>query len=247
MKNNTLLRCTFTGVDEKSSFEEITNLTQEFPFVEWGVLLSTSANSSFGQNRYPSLNWLNENLPKLKNIVDTYGSSIALHVCGKETKELLAQTENSVALSLLPYVNRVQINFLYKEYQVEQLENLCKSFPHINFITQHNNRNADLYKKVFSPNHQVLFDQSGGRGIETTEWEVPLENKICGYAGGLGPQNINEQFSLIKSVADRPFWIDMEGKIRTEDILDLILCKQVLSKVSKVAFNPVLQGNKKFS
>jgi phosphoribosylanthranilate isomerase len=100
---------------------------------------------------------------------------------------------------------------------------------------------------VFSSNHQVLFDQSGGRGIETTEWETPLENKICGYAGGLGPQNINEQFSLIQSVADRPFWIDMEGKIRTEDILDLALCKEVLSKVSKVAFNPLPLGNKKFS
>jgi phosphoribosylanthranilate isomerase len=247
MKNNTLLRCTFTGVDEKSSLEEITNLSMNFPFVEWGVLLSTSANSSFGQNRYPSLNWLSENLPKLKNIADTYGSSIALHVCGKETKELLAQNENSVALNLLPFVNRVQINFLYKEHQVEQLENLCKAFPHINFITQHNNRNADLYKKVLSTNHQVLFDQSGGRGIETTQWEAPLENKICGYAGGLALQNINNQFASIQSVADRPFWIDMEGKIRTDDLLDLNICKEILSAVSKVAFNQVLSGNKKFT
>jgi phosphoribosylanthranilate isomerase len=247
MKNDTLLRCTFTGVDEQSSFEEIKKLSIEFPFVEWGVLLSTSENSPFSKNRYPSLDWLKENLPKLKNIAVDSGSSIALHVCGKETKELLAQNENSIALSLLPFVNRVQINFLYKEHQVEQLENLCQKFPHINFITQHNNRNAELHKKIFSLNHQILFDQSGGRGIETTEWESPLENKICGYAGGLGPNNIIKQLSLIKNVANRPFWIDMEGKIRTNDILDLNLCKEILYKVSLVAFNHHFTSIKKFS
>lgn len=247
MKNNTLLRCTFTGVDEKSSLEQISNLSQAYPFVEWGVLLSTSENSPLGKNRYPSIDWLNENLPKLKNIADTYGSSIALHVCGKETKELLAQTENSIALKLLPFVNRIQINFFYKEPQIEQLENLCKNFPHITFITQHNNKNFDLYKKVFSTNHQVLFDQSGGKGIETKEWESPLENKICGYAGGLGPNNISEQFVSIQNITDRPFWIDMEGKIRTHDLLDLELCRKVLLEVSNLAFKNVPISNKKFS
>jgi len=244
---NKLFRCTFTGVDEKTSIDEINNLTKEFPFVEWGILLSTSENSFLGKSRYPSLNWLNENLPKLKNVANTYNSSIALHVCGKETKELLAQSENSIALGLLPFVNRVQINFFYKEHQIEQLEKLCEKFPHINFITQHNNKNTDLYKKISSENHQILFDQSGGRGIETTNWESPLENKVCGYAGGLGPNNISEQIELIKNVADRQFWIDMEGKIRTEDFLDLNLCREVLEKVQIACFSHCQSNKKKIS
>jgi hypothetical protein len=232
MQNNTLLRCTFTGIDEKASFEKIEALSFAFPFVEWGVLLSTSENSSFGRNRYPSIDWLKENLPRLKAMAKSTGASIALHVCGKETKKLLELADDSAALPLLQFVDRVQINFIYKDKQIEQLENLCSLYPHINFITQQNSANADLYEKVQAENHQLLFDQSGGRGIETTQWQIPLGNKVCGYAGGLGLDNVTEQLSNIKKVANRAFWIDMEGKIRTDDWLNLALCEDILKKVS---------------
>lgn len=232
MENNKLFRCTFTGVDEESSLDKIKELSLEFPFVEWGVLLSTSENTPFGRNRYPSVTWLNENLPKLKEIANSTDASIALHVCGKETKKLLKRTEDSVALSLLQFVNRIQINFAYKEKQVAELENLCLDFPHIKFITQQNKANADLHEKIHADNHQVLFDQSGGRGIETTQWSAALGNKTFGYAGGLGLDNVEQQLNNIKKVANRQFWIDSEGKLRVDDLLNLDICEKILKKVS---------------
>ncbi len=227
-------KCTFTGVDEFTDLEKLEELSVRYPFVEWGVLLSTSENRLENGYRYPSYDWLKENLPKLKTIAEKTGCSIALHVCGKETKKILSQAQDSVALELLDFVNRVQINFVYKEDQVLQLEDLCKKFPNKVFITQHNEKNNDLYLKIKSNNHQVLFDASGGRGIECSNWEKPLSDKVCGYAGGLGLDNIELQFESIKKVVKDDFWIDMEGKIRTSDKLDINICKYILYRVSKM-------------
>ncbi len=225
-------KCTFTGVDEFTSLESIKSISEKYPFVEWGVLLSTSENRALNGYRYPSVEWLMTNLPKLNEVSKQAGCSIALHVCGGETKKLLSQDESSVALKLIEYVNRVQINFVYKESQVKELEELCQKFPNKVFITQHNQKNADLYVKVKSSNHQVLFDASGGRGIDCETWLPALEGKVCGYAGGLGLDNIQSQFEKIKAVAADIFWIDMEGKIRVDDKLNLEICEKILKEIA---------------
>lgn len=221
-------KCTFTGVDEFTDLGKLAEISKCYPFVEWGILLSTSENKFLNGHRYPSVDWLKENMPKLKEISQETGCSIALHVCGGETKKLLSQSSDSVALDLIDYVNRVQINFAYKENQVSELESLCEKFNDKVFITQHNNKNEDLYLKIKANNHQVLFDASGGRGIEAKSWDVSLPSKVCGYAGGLGLDNIDRQFIQIYSVAGDSYWIDMEGKIRTNDKLDLIICENIL-------------------
>jgi phosphoribosylanthranilate isomerase len=232
---NKWFRCTFTGVDEFTSLAKIKELSIKYPFVEWGVLLSTSENRSRNGHRYPSLDWLNENLPKLQSIAKESKASIALHVCGKETKLLLENKEDSQALNFLPYVNRIQINFVCKNKQEQELENLCENFPNTKFITQHNEANKDLHKKIKSVNHQILFDASGGRGIKTEVWPQPFNDKVCGYAGGLGLENIEQDFENIKNLAFSHFWIDMEGRIRTEDKLDLDICEKILEKVSTLS------------
>ncbi len=226
-------KCTFTGLDEFTSLEKVEQISMRFPFVEWGVLLSTSENRKLGEGRYPSVNWIGKNLPKLKDVAQKSGCSIALHVCGSETKKLLSKSAESVALSLMTNVNRVQINFAYKEYQVQELSELCTQFSDKFFITQHNRSNADLYMKIKNLNHQVLFDASGGRGIDCHEWTAPLAGKVCGYAGGLGLENMKNQLESIRKVALGEFWIDMEGKIRTEDKFNLNICENILNVVEK--------------
>ena len=235
MTNNIIpWRCTFTGVDEFSSLEHIEEISLKFPFVEWGVLLSTSENRQLNGFRYPSLDWLHTNLPKLSKISQKSGCSIALHVCGKETKNLLNNIEDNIALQPQPYVQRIQINFRYKPKDISLLESLCYSHPSTIFITQHNQANIDLYSKINLPNHQILFDTSGGQGIKSSSWPNLLPNKICGYAGGLGLVDIEKDFSEIFQLANHQFfWIDMEGKIRTDDKLDLNICEQILAQIQR--------------
>ncbi len=48
-------RVTITGADDTVDINELVLLTDDFPFVEWGVLLSQSR---MGQPRYPTFNWI---------------------------------------------------------------------------------------------------------------------------------------------------------------------------------------------
>ena len=226
-----LKRCTFTGVDNQTSLSCLHELSIQYSFVEWGVLYSTSEGGMFSQNRYPAHSWLEKNIPELKTMSLSTGSSIALHVCGSAVKALLNEEEEFLE-HLIDYVNRVQINFIFKPAKLAALEKLFLRFPHIKFITQHNPANAKLADLISHPSHQVLFDMSGGRGIEADKWDKPLAGKVCGYAGGIGPDNVLKQLKSIDLLNEHTeFWIDMEGKVREHDWFDLKKCEEVLKKI----------------
>ena len=98
-------------------------------------------------------------------------------------------------------------------------------------ITQHNDANRDLWQEMKEfENHAVLFDKSGGRGQSPEQWSAPLPGVTCGYAGGLGPENLAFELDRIHVAANgSPFWIDMEGKLRTgSDKFDLDHAKACL-------------------
>ena len=79
----------------------------------------------------------------------------------------------------------------------------------------------------------MLFDASRGCGIERSDWPVPLPGTHCGYAGGLGPDNLATQLTRIQAAAgDYAYWIDMEGKLRTpEDLFDIGRAEACLREV----------------
>ena len=78
----------------------------------------------------------------------------------------------------------------------------------------------------------ALFDESGGEGIIPTEIKPPLLDIYCGYAGGIGPDNVVDRVKSILAVTEADFWIDMEGRVRINDILDLGKVVRVLDLVS---------------
>ena len=88
-----------------------------------------------------------------------------------------------------------------------------------------------------------LFDKSGGAGILPGDWPLALFNIACGYAGGLGPENVQRQLHNIKQASrSQPFWIDMERRVRSADdaVLDLAACERVLELCSS-EFSPPLE------
>lgn len=67
---------TITGADDATSIQEMRQITDEFPFVEWGILIG----SHDGQ-RFPSMKWV-------QALVEERGRAgarmnLSLHVCGK--------------------------------------------------------------------------------------------------------------------------------------------------------------------
>lgn len=226
-----LTHCTLTGVDAHTDPQALTRMSGDYPIAEWGLLYSPRRQGQPG--RYPSVEFLHETLRTLPDNV-----RVALHVCGQGVPDLLSG--EAVISKLVAMVairgGRVQLNFNQRRDPVslDALHRLLDCYPSLTVITQHNPSNADLWRDLWRhPNHAVLFDASGGQGISPNAWPAVLP-VACGYAGGLGMDNLASALQEIaKETSHRPFWVDMENKLRigTEDgsdRLDLVRCEECL-------------------
>ena len=233
-----LTRCTLTGVDASTSLDAIADISDRFPFVEWGFLYSPKRQGQPG--RYPSVDTLRRAFEALPQQVQ-----VALHVCGQGVPDLLAG--ECVITELVEKVarrnGRVQLNFnaATEGLTLSSLMGLFENFPATTFITQHNLSNAPLLARLREygiANHATLFDSSGGRGLSPMDWSPPLIGIQCGYAGGLGPINLSEKLPEIHAAAhDTDYWIDMEGKLRdADDRFNLDAAKASLEAVAE--FHP---------
>lgn len=228
-----VLTCTFTGVDEQTSLSALTEIAEQYPFVEWGVLYSPSRQGEPG--RYMSYE-------KVMDFIMNVDVSMALHICGKGVPNLIDGEPKVVALvEAIRHRRRggrVQLNFNLgrAKFSVEELALCISKYPEIVFITQSNDANRRVIDGLKDcRNHTVLFDASGGNGISPGEWPAPLEKLTCGYAGGLGPDNIAEQMDMIDAVTAGEFYcVDMEGKVRDSlDRFDLELVQECIDVVSR--------------
>lgn len=225
-------RVTFTGPDNSIKPEDLLALSREFPFVEWGIL--ASAGQTGKCPRFPDTSWI-EALQKLHGQNDM---NLSLHLCGRWVRELL---KGRVIFSrdLLHSFQRVQLNF-HAEKSLCDPEQFVSALIWIGdprqFIFQIDGGIGNEHlEAVFAYAGEVvdavaLFDISGGAGILPERWPKPLyfasanEYRYHGYAGGLGPNNLEEQLPLILEAADGGrIWIDMETRVRSGDdkIFDL--------------------------
>ena len=62
----------------------------------------------------------------------------------------------------------------------------------------------------------MLFDTSSGAGRSPAEWPAAVEGRFCGYAGGLGPENLKAELEYLDYFLpeDAVVWVDMESNIR---------------------------------
>jgi hypothetical protein len=169
---------------------------------------------------------------------------VALHVCGSGVPELLGG--EPVVLELVDLVaargGRIQLNFNQARDPValDRLLGFMAQRPALTVITQHNLANDWLWRLLrVAANHAVLFDASGGRGLLPEVWPAPLPGVSCGYAGGLGPDNLSEQLPRILAAAgEASIWVDMEGQLRKVDAgqvdwFDLVRCRACLERLTE--------------
>jgi len=225
-----LTHCTLTGVDARTDLHALCDMSSDYPLVEWGFLYSPKRQGQPG--RYPSVDLLRQAFTELPAHV-----RVALHVCGSGVSHLV--DSEPVVSELVGLVGsrggRVQLNFnahaIGSTFTLDQVCISLEQYSTVEFITQYNQANVHVWKLLREcKNHSVLFDASGGRGIETSKWEVPLPCVRCGYAGGLGPGNVALEVQRIAALTgEAPYWIDMEGKLRDgDDWFDLNACEAVL-------------------
>lgn len=223
--------CTFTGIDAKTDLNRIVVLAKQFPFLEFGILMSLSPGDKDARYMAPSVVEL-----ILKKLA-SHDINIALHVCGSAVKAYVAGDQIVKRPAL--YADRVQLNFPLDKvpFSAEELDKAISTAPY-KVITQHFPSNANLVTSLKAKNHQVLHDLSGGRGLKTEEWPDAFENKVTGFAGGLGPDTIDAAMPKILHAARAGnSWIDMESRIRTNDYLNLDLCEAIALKVAPFITN----------
>ena len=216
--NNLLNRVTFTGVDDRTNIEDLVYLTNKYPFVEFGVLVSKNGSNSGEINRYPNLTILK----RLKN----KGLNLSCHICGNIARQIVQKNDWSELEKLLgkdvEVFNRFQLN-------VSGIHKFSKEITFREdkeFIIQLKNDLSlyDYYKDL--PNVFGFQDNSGGVGKFEDNWLD--SDRYFGYAGGLSVENVEKVIENLLIVNNDNFWIDMETSVRTNDWFDTKKCEEVL-------------------
>lgn len=228
-----ITKVTITGADESVDPSQLAELSYKYPFVEWGILVSRAQQR---QPRFPGVVWLMR-LAEVRN--KSTQMDLSMHICGEYSKEFLRGGTSFMDQLPVNIFDRIQVNAnadTKSGYDSDRIALAIQKHPQFEFIFQHKHGNEQMVEKIGGrnlPNVAALFDQSGGRGVLPQEWPAPLPYMWCGYAGGLGPHNLEVEMELIHGVTgDVEVWIDMESGVRSTgpkgDYFDLDKVEQCL-------------------
>lgn len=127
-----------------------------------------------------------------------------------------------------PLIRRVQLNMSQNtadNIDVCAIRAILYEFRHTEFIFQYNEKTKEAIEKLHKSGAKfsLLFDASGGNGIQPEKWQKPIyETHPMGYSGGISPTNVWRTLEEIKKVVpnDQDIWIDAEGKLKSADLFD---------------------------
>ena len=228
-------RVTFTGIDERTSVDELMKIQDKYPEAEFGLLVAKSR-ADGTDARYPGIKILTKLLATCLRL--------SCHVCGSLARSII-QTGDFSELDRylcgnLCIFNRIQLNISDMDYDLlpEKISFRTPSAVKEIIIQQHPDKPLFPLRKIRSAGRgtkvSVLYDGSGGRGIECELKPVKSVFR-AGYAGGINPSNAFEKFLQIKeSGLSDDFWIDMETGVRTDGWFDVEKVKQVLEELERL-------------
>ncbi len=228
-----LTRVTITGADDGVPHRALAELREQFPFVEWGLLLSKKR---FGEPRYPSTNWLLE-IQKVLGF-----AHLSFHLCGAFARRVMCGDPTMVPRE----VKRMQLNG-FGSYRLPGLlsAEMCRETE---FILQCGTGEAMAHAvelRQQCPNNVVaLWDPSGGLGVSFAEsgiwyprasnFQIPI-----GYAGGINEFNIEDTIASLCDGTGESLWVDLETGARThEDKFDLAKVRRILELAAPFVVSP---------
>jgi phosphoribosylanthranilate isomerase len=239
-----LKRVTFTGADDTVNPHDVIAISKDYPFVEWGILVSAQ---QAGAVRFPSYAWCRQ----FAELV-TPEMNVSTHVCGRWVRDFVmgTATVSTEQVALWDRTNRVQLNTHAEPHQFhsQRLAELIATWSKQGkqFIFQYDGVNERMWDAVYEADDQhidtaPLYDLSHGAGVVPGSWprnefmDTDVDHAYSGYAGGLSPENTLTELPKIAVAACGDFWIDMETRVRSDDgrKFDLQKCVDVLKKVSE--------------
>jgi hypothetical protein len=166
---------TITGADDTTDIQQLVNLSAEFPFVEWGILVSKSEE---GNSRFPSRTWID----RFVEVARAHRLSVSMHLCGRWMRELLT---GELDWEDLPSVSHFAQTFQFNingttlpQSPTRFLTKLAQRKAFRTSIFQFTSASEPLARLAHSKDFNVmgLYDNSGGRGrLPETDWPSPLD------------------------------------------------------------------------
>ena len=207
---------TLTGVDEQTNLTALMELAGEYPRAEFASL----AGSRTGRDdpEYPGRPTL-----RLLGRMGERGARTALHLCGRMARAVaLEENVPDDILELCHGFGRVQVNLEAEWFGGERgnrtrngIIRLAEAVPAEKVILQHRGDWESI--PIEHPKVDYLFDPSGGKGVDSLHvWPPPPEGRLVGYAGGIGPDNIEEALEFTGRYPEARLWLDMQRKLRNE-------------------------------
>jgi len=251
-RRTTLRALGFCGADDSVPPRVLGLYSQAYPFVEFGVLFRPDKE---GEPRYATMKWVEE-LSKVA--AKSNGKmKLAAHLCGARVNEVLEGNDSFLIQISNWGFKRVQINATAVNgvdtsklgESVVSFLSAVNSHPELEFIIQKNEETKPLWEGIlnsdsvearkngFLPkNVSMLVDESKGTGVLAASWPSPPAEYEIGYAGGIGPKNIEKVLQDVMLAGDgRSIWIDMESSLRSSrnglDIFDMDKCFHVIEAV----------------
>lgn len=202
---------TFTGVDSRTDINRLKSIQEEYPYVEFGVLLSDDW--AYNGCRFPD--------PAICEKLANAGiKNLSAHLCGKLAIDVaygFTDRVNAASFECFDTFSRCQLN-LRAAGMFETLR-LMKPFSNLKeiIVQMHTPELCSEFLKEQSPaGLAYLLDASGGLGIDTPIEIITSPGVHIGYAGGMGPENVEKKLrALLSAEYDDEIWIDMETRVRT--------------------------------
>lgn len=251
-KQSKLRALGFCGADDSVHPRVLGIFSQAYPFVEFGVLFRPDKE---GESRYATTKWVED----LAKVASKSGGKmkLAAHLCGSRVNQVLNGDDAFLTQITDWGFKRVQINATaVNGVDTSQLADSVPAFlkavqahPELEFILQKNQETQPLWEGILqldSPesgksgylpkNMSMLVDESKGTGVLASSWPTPPSEYEIGYAGGIGPKNIETVLNDVMLAANgRSIWIDMESSLRSmkdgKDIFDWDKCYLVIDAV----------------
>lgn len=252
---------TITGADDHVDRNALYELSDKYPFVQWGILYHSEKQ---GTPRYPSNEWVDK--------FDRYAPSFVsrnVHLCGSDAKAFCTGDLSIVRYSAYgsPSYESIQVNIpegfalLTKPQDVADLFiRSSKVIPTIIQMNDYTRPVIDALQKKESGNFvKILFDESWGKGkmidiprdggLKSREMHSLLKRSTCGFAGGINLDNVVKVLDTLAKISNLHYdvrsellgyvqsppraWIDMESGVRTNNEFDLKKVERVLETIDK--------------
>ena len=225
------LGVTFSGVDETADLERLKEIRSHYFTVEWGLGLAVERQNP--EAGFPGVDWICQLAPELNLSAQLTGKSSRAFLMGDDT-ELMAKYGK-----VWPLFRRIQINSTDGIDQVDlpRLSQLIAKNPDKQIILRIRDRDLEVADALVAQgiSCSTLFDESEVEESAQKKWPKGLKRfAACGYAGGLGPDNIYKQLTPILNAAQSAerWWVEIDSCLRTQDqnrdVFSLVSCKRTI-------------------